>query len=135
MCLQLNSNKNYTIVKIDIEVYKVVRKDDYGMRTPYQKRLVYFNNINYSSLTVSGGNVVNGIHSFVYLADAKIECELWQQMANRTRLNAKFEIVKCIIPKSSTYYSGIFEIKDDALNLIKRVESIASNCIKYIEII
>lgn len=86
--------------------------------TPFRGKRVKIGSTYFSPISVKKGKIDQGLHSFKTFKAAK-----------KAKINdsifAQYSIVKCIIPKGSTYYRGWFEGK----------VSYASNTIKYIEII
>lgn len=137
MCLNLK-DPELKVSFEDIEVYKVVRKNSYGcLFTPYRDKIVKLGCLYASILNVYNDTVTDGLHSFVNIEDVKIECQLWLE-AYKNHDNSysdRFEIVKCIIPKGTTYYVGTFNINNDGGTRIKVCDSIASSSIKYLEIV
>ena len=79
--------------------------------TPYQNFRVEIGQTYYSELEVIGNNVEKALHSFEHLDDCKAD--------------GGGVYVKCIIPKGSEYYYGLF---NDA-------SSYASNALKYLELV
>lgn len=81
--------------------------------TPYRRFPIIIGET-YDSILEKNPKYINkGIHSFKNIKDAKNDADLYNV------------IVKCIIPKDSKYYKGIFN----------NVVSYASNKLKYVEII
>ena len=79
--------------------------------TPYRDMLVKMGNTYKSKLSKEGASIEKGIHSFASQKDAK---------------NLGYDCVaKCIIPKWSIYYKGLYE----------RDPAYASNVLTYIEIV
>jgi hypothetical protein len=134
MCLRIFSNREALIADNDIECYKIVVKNKKVFSKKYftLARLVniklgdeYTSDIEFDTITkffprtgrsVTKITIEKGLHSFTNLRDAKSFCQT--QLLDESY---NYYIVKCIIPKNSKYYIGIFENK----------ECYASNNIKY----
>lgn len=120
MCLNLPTNYKPKIAKKAVKCYKVLRVlRDNSYETPYQEMKVEIGQAYTSELIIEGRQFIYvGIHSFTSKGKAKLEYDFW-----------KFSgavIVKCEIPKGSTYYRGTYEDEND---------SYASDSLKYVEII
>lgn len=135
MCLLLNSASKTSIAHEDIEVYKVVMSNGYGIQTPYRRTKVLLNLTYHTDLQIECLKVHLGFHSFVKLVDAELECRLWNDYIENTSLNYRYKIVKCVIPNGSMYVNGCFSVCDQHGIFVKEVDSYASSQIKYIEII
>ena len=115
MCLDVTSKRKFAIK--DIVVYKRLKLFDTingkKYETPYKNCSVEIGKTYKSKLIKDCDNQVRvGLHSYVNLNDA-------------IRHNESVA-VKCIIPKFSWYYEGLFDCG---------TESYASTKLKYIEII
>lgn len=123
MCLELHKdNSELKKAKKDIICYKFLRVNSDGtLLTPYQGfRIEDIPEEVTSNLIRNDNNHVNeGIHSFVELRDALLDSV---DEHNNFRDNV---LVKCIIPKGSHYYEGLFFT----------MKAIASNKLKYLEVI
>lgn len=125
MCLQLKPNYEKKIASEDIPVYKTLISCIYGenkgkMVTPYRKVVIEIGKTYKATIRVNKKYVQceEGLHSFKYKKDA-----LQDIMDNGYDVNY---IVKCIIPKGSIYYIGMFDH-----DLI----SYCSNKLTYVKII
>lgn len=103
---------NERVTSIIINKRECINND--GFITPYKKFPIIIGET-YDSILEKNPkyNINKGIHSFKNIKDAKNNANLYSV------------IVKCIIPKDSKYYKGIFN----------DVVSYASNKLKYVEII
>ena len=118
MCLVLKSTFTWAKkAKKDIIVYKVIKEDNGMYKTPCQNFVVKIGETYTSKLNKHSSVVEEGLHSFENFSDANFEamCCIWH----------KHIVVKCIIPKGSKYYKGLFGSYD----------SYVSNKLTYIEII
>lgn len=134
MCL--SSLKKHFITEDDIICYKVVKKIHnryrskfynfpYSIGKTYKSKIV--NGIEYqwrATEYVLSPTVEQGIHSYKHLVNAKIALK-------EQRHGSKLTILKCIIPKGSICYEGMFyqSINYDDYAF----ESYASDKIKIIE--
>jgi len=132
MCL-ITTYKTPKIAKRDIVCYKVCRdtKADDILLTPYQFAEMMLGEINIDTKDVfitpshkSGHfNITSGVfHSFKKLKDAKTELSDWEK-----HYETSCCIVRCIIPKGSEYFEGIFT------QCLNDYESYGSKQIKLIE--
>ena len=132
MCLIIESKE--LIAEEDITVWKYLIKRNEGYVTPYQRAKIKIGKIYKSSIEKKERmgvgedgwmrgwvEIINkALHSFLNKEDAKEHyLDIW---GGRGEWSV---IVKCKIPKGATYYKGTF---DD-------LESIASNKLKYVEIV
>lgn len=130
----------------DIIVYKFIKVCGKKLFTPYYGVKIKIGKTYHSEIVINNGYVnlpfkycgnilietqtqdyINvGLHSFKNYEDAL-------NVSNNyvVNWNKKGIIVKCIIPKNSIYYDGIF---DDGM-YINNLPSIVSNTIKYVEIL
>lgn len=121
MCLELkNSRIKAKIATKDIVCYKGLIKKDNIYYTPYQNCIIEIGNT-YKSNIIKEGNEINiGLHSFVTIEDLKP----WSVRGMGT-WGKLMGYIKCIIPKGSKYYIGIFG----------KYNSYVSDTLQYIEII
>lgn len=137
MCLFLKQNDTSFITDKEIECYKIVRLKDNGtiMETPYQKAIVEFNQTYFSDLAVNnilGKRVMNGLHSFANLIDAKLELNEWNETQPLNQ-SIEYKIAKCIIPEHSEVFVGTFNVCDFLGSIIKTCGCYASDTIFYKE--
>ena len=114
MCLCIKEGDIPKIAKKDIICYKHIMKNWGEYFTSYQKKSVKIGNTYHSGLERFNNEIHKGLHSYKYKEDAIKESEKWVEI-----------LAKCIIPKGSKYYEGIFD----------RSVALASDCLKYVEII
>lgn len=116
MCLEIKENQKSLIAKKDITCYKlVVVNNDGNLTTLFQKTSVILGNNYNSSIERYYNTIEKGIHSFTKLKEAKEFLKIIKDETTRVR------IVKCIIPKDSLYFNGMFN----------NYKSMASNQILY----
>lgn len=125
MCLDLKWWSRKRIATKDIIVYKVVTNycwnPGYSFRSSYQSMPIKIGETyNVLQIVKCRARILQGFHS---LKSLKATNELLQEDFRRC-------IVKCIIPKGSTYYNGIFE-RCQLFNPIGYV----SDSIKYVELL
>lgn len=106
MCLTTR-NSIPIIAKKDIICYKIYNKTEEGyLSSPYLGYIASMQNFTkLESTPISNGCaylINNGFHSFKHLKDAKHEIK-WYPFIYKNNI-----IYKCIIPKGSKYYRGIF---------------------------
>lgn len=121
MCLTINKNQKEQIATEDITCYKViiprVPNTDNDYITPYMNTPVAIGEQYHSEIRIDCDNMIRvALHSFERLYDAAMENYSWDFMGNS-------QVVKCVIPKGSTYYKGVFQGSG----------GYASNCIRYVE--
>ena len=124
MCLYITTLTKKEIASKDITCYKVVLPHPHikeAYITPYMSMGVgigaeFKSNIVIEELHEITMTIEKALHSFVNLEDAILEYRNW--------VAYDASVIKCIIPKGSTYYKGRYEIEND---------SYASDCIKYVE--
>lgn len=127
MCLHLKKGTRAKIAKEDIVVYKCLEMEDGKYITPYMHFNVEMGKTYSSELTKFKAtpifkydtfdcyaDVFQGLHTFVNYDETKRFCQLHNRI-----------LVKCIIPKGSTYYVGIFA----------DIAACASDKLTYVEII
>lgn len=124
MCLDLKPNYKVQTAKKDIVVYKVCRYlggDIFS--TAYQGAIVKIGETYTSELIVNiFKNTVNvGLHSFENISDAINLAQRWSTL--------HYKVIKCIIPKGSSYYEGMF------ISSINNAKAYASDTLKYIEVV
>lgn len=122
MCLKLKFLHRKHTARKDIVVFKGLRKNWHAvgrLETPYQGQTVVIGESYESELTKvneylnsSKKSIRKGIHTFKYL-DECIKADNYDV------------ICKCIIPKGSHYYKGLFE----------KYDSYASDRLTYIRIL
>lgn len=130
MCLYLKNDKKI-VAKSDITCYKVVKDWDDMLVTYFQCSQIEIGKTYDSYLKLEmcfdrGGydfEVNYGIHSFTNLREVK----KFVNLKSQRRKQIKIVVVKCVIPKGSSYYRGIFSSNR------YDYKSIASNSIKYCE--
>lgn len=118
MCLQLKKLAFKHFALTDVVVYKHLKCDRFVsdlLYTPYRFTSVSIGETYKSDLIKEHNSVDFGLHSFKHLIDAVLDGES----------EGSHVVVKCIIPRGSWYYKGIFFSKT----------SYASNRIKYVEIV
>ncbi len=133
MCLVLNKNSKELIAETDIVCYKAAYRSfkvgwDY-FTTPFQRDYVvklcntYNSNIDFGTeygkrlknhKRVSKQTIERGLHSY----KTRYACIKYNEG------NDKISLIKCIIPKGSTYWVGKFQNYD----------GYASTAIKYLEV-
>lgn len=134
MCLLVKKTDGceVNIAEADITTYKVLIKDHKGnLSTPYRNSWVQ-EDVNYKSdlifeeypnMLSAYNHVGIGLHSLKSISDAK---RLKSKMYSK---NESIVIYKCVIPKGSKYYKGIFKdygwifpsYASDALTYIKEI--------------
>ena len=132
MCLYIRNKQTY-IAKKDMICYKIcIEIDDtyYSFFRHYKYTLNKVANseisIIESSCSPSGYYAEEGLHTFKYLKDTRdFIGEIKRENNNIT--NVEFIILKCIIPKDSTFIDGIFTGASD-----KTYTSYVSNRLKPI---
>lgn len=109
------SNNVHSIIVNDVELINTISFQN-GYVTPYQNSPVMIGKTYKSNLFKEDKfDFVNiGLHSFKNLEDAKVGLSMNYSV-----------LVKCIIPKGSDYYEGIFNYK----------KSYASDTLTYVELI
>jgi hypothetical protein len=130
MCLILTETREQFIADRDIICYKHVQfykndGDENYYLTPYRKYVVGIGHSFCSDISfLDEFTIEQGLHSFKFkkscIADAKVEI-----VSIRNRNKSNYAICKCVIPKGSIYYKGLFGTEP----------SYASNKIKYVEIV
>ena len=123
MCLDLKWWSRKRTAKKDIVVYKFVETIIHGGKnlvSPYQGMDIKIGETYHAAIVICGSKVYNGFHSLKSLRQAKKEAS--------KRSKGKF--TKCIIPKGSVYYNGIWD-KFQLFNPIGYV----SDSIKYVELL
>jgi hypothetical protein len=133
MCLHLNGKQNSPKVATkDITCYKFLKRrlniHEYYYTTYYQLSPVEIGNTYESKIIVEksviGEHIINiALHSFKYLSNLRKTIRRYGYYTD------KIVIVKCIIPKGSTYYLGDFEgeglsYASDKLTYVKILEII-----------
>ena len=123
MCL-ITFHNTPLIADKDIVSYKIVEKiydinGDARYITPYQK-IVITPNTKYSEPELENDFVYNGteftgyvskgfFHSYSSLEETQFICEHFQPINCSATITLKnYVIMKCIIPKNTKYYTGIF---------------------------
>lgn len=101
--------RDESLTSLIVDGVEITKK---GYVTPYRYFPVEIGKTYHSELIREDNEVNIGLHSYKFMEDARLDTE-------------GYIIVKCIIPKGSEYYEGVFwdEI------------SYASNCLQYVEII
>jgi hypothetical protein len=138
MCLIIKPKQNPEIATEDITCYKVLYYNSVSNEysTVFQRAVVKAESVYESILTVADNGIYvaveEGLHSFVHIEDANMLTSFFNfaplvDIENNYKL--KCVIAKCLIPKGSTYYAGVFE------TFTKKSESYASNKLAYLEII
>jgi len=142
MCLDLNPNQRQSkIAEDDIICYKVLDKNYVHdkLTTIFKRSVVNIGKLYTSEFTFNhdSTSVQMGLHSFVHEDDAKKLMEYVNRYKsnNEHELNKFAVVVKCIIPKGSSYYEGNFEYYTDLGREAQNVDSYASNVLIYNEII
>lgn len=130
MCLYLNEKHSPKVATKDITCYKFLKRNlnrnlEYYYSTYYQNSPVAIGNTYESKIIVEtrviGGHLINiALHSYKYLSSLRKTIKKYGYVYDR------IAIVKCIIPKGSTYYLGDFE--GEGL-------SYASDKLTYVEIL
>ncbi len=127
MCLTIGKNQKAVVAKSNITCYKVVKDVNYAQDrfyTLYQSAIVYLGSTYTSILRKSyysyHDDIEEGLHSLTNLKDARKLVKLEKCYGNKT-------IVRCTIPKGSSYYRGTFADE--------KLKSYASDCVVYNEII
>ena len=142
MCLDLNKDQQQVKTAVeDMVCYKVLDKNYVHdkLTTIFKRSVVNIGELYTSEFTFNhdSTSVQMGLHSFTYEDDAKKLMEY----VNRYKLNNEHElnkfavVVKCTIPKGSTYYEGNFEYNTDLSREAQNADSYASNVLIYNEII
>ena len=122
MCLHVNADTKIKVAKEDIVCYKVIIEDfeSDGMciwRSPYQgmiyeKGHVYILGEQLKLLQSSHKKypyrIEEGFHSFTNLSDALVFLNSFEAECISMGMNFKSIIVKCTIPKGTTYVEGLF---------------------------
>lgn len=120
MCLTIKQNAKERIAKRDIIVYKWLEEDEIlkSLRTPYRLQPIKIDKTYESDLLLLFNNniITVGLHSFERKMDAVKDIMM-------TAFGFNPIIVRCIIPKGSKYYKGVFYNKI----------ACASNSIKYVK--
>lgn len=135
MCLYIGESPEQLIADADICCYKVLFNNkkavifqtlfrQKGFLTPYQNTKVVIGRAYKSEFTFSmaGKGVEKALHSYGSIESAKVDVDFFNGFST---YKGKMCICRCIIPKGSRYYEGIYDGK----------ASYASNKIKYLEII
>jgi len=104
-----------SLIVNDVELVKI----SFSFETPFRNYPIEIGNTYTSKLVKKGDNIEEGLHSFEFARDAKLtNWALWYDEGT---------IVKCIIPKGSTYYKGTFDgdssYASDALTYVEIVQS------------
>lgn len=135
MCLRVGKIKKRSTAKEDIVCYKAIKqyKLAKGYMTFYRDYPIELGNTYKSELILLEYQIFNaieiGLHSFENYEDCK------KFISDNTKYvyNKEYFIVKCIIPKGSKYFKGIY--MDFIDNGTIPYECYASDCLKYEEII
>lgn len=134
MCLDLQRGYSSMVADEDIICYKVIFNycGCSKYRTFYQISMIELGEKYHSKLelytdgdTFDGHSIEMGLHTFCNLKDTK---SFVRSKAGQYT-NRDIVIAKCIIPKGSTYYKGIFRVRN------KNIESYASDTLQYEEIV
>ena len=135
MCLNIGTTAQHKIAEHDITVYKVYIYDvKYGdFISPFHYFNMKINKCYTSDLTLDYSHglfkAIKGFHSFTNIRDAiKLRDEL-----KELNFSTPFTICKCIIPKGSKYFEGVFERYDDSSMLFIQYHSIASDNIMIVD--
>lgn len=163
MCLYTEYDAVPTVAEQDIEVYKVVIRDDDGtLLSPFQN-FEYKVGERYDGMLILNqiDNVENSvtIRSIIRLVESKVKdkklgsCHVgFHSFVSLEQLNEVYTtldgilanrhvVLRCVIPKGETYYKGIWPTmvptvlfgKSTIKNIV--VENYASSSIKVIEVI
>lgn len=125
MCLTIEKDQSPLIAEEDIVCYKSVYLRDGYLYTLFQQSYVKIGQTYHSELEVYNNTVETGLHSNISLYDTNILTTSFDFLFS-------FQVaimVKCIIPKESIYYKGIFEFRGFLF------ESYASDTLTYVEIL
>ena len=118
MCLKIsNGFGEPQIATEDLIVYKVLKSISDKFTTPYQNTVIKIGCTYTSEFSFNFfGDIEKGLHSYVSLDNARYDAMGYI---------IKRVICKCLIPKGSRYYQGLFG----------KYKSIASDKLTYLEII
>lgn len=118
MCLELKSSDVKRIkADADIICYKVIIISGGHYKTPYRKSVIKIGGCYSGRLRKEPNSTINfGFHSFM---DKESAIDIAYYISKST------EIVRCVIPKGSWYYEGLFG----------NYKCYASNKINYLEVI
>lgn len=149
MCLRIFSNSESLIAENDIECYKIILKKKHTFFPKYftlarhaeiQLGEEYTSEFEFGSETrfiprlghsVKKITIEKGLHSFTNLRDAKSFCQT--EVSDESY---KYYIVKCIIPKNSKYYIGIFnDVEGYASDRIKYTKEIVYDLYEHLKVI
>lgn len=105
MCLTIDFNQKPEVASEDIVVYKhlIRRRRGSGFLTSFRLSEIEIGLSYYAELNKIYDKVYEGLHSYASCEIAKQRAIYWNEV-----------LVKCIIPKGSTYYKGTFESLGDA---------------------
>ena len=121
MCLRIDKLERVSVAKEDIVCYKILIRRKNGEYSTFYRDFVVDMGITYQSrlarLRCNNYDIIEqGLHVFVHKSDT---------LHFESKMDSTVRVVRCVIPKESLYYKGIFE----------RCESYASNHLRYEEII
>ena len=108
-----------TVEQIIVNGKNITFKESEVYQTPYQWFKVIIGETYTSKLNKIDSIVEEGLHSFATLKDAK------------ARPNSSI-VAKCIIPKGSEYYEGVYKV---GFRYIENYKSYASDTLTYLEIV
>ena len=124
MCTFITKDSLPQVATKDIECWKFVEILGDKYYTPYRGTLIKIGKSYNSSIHVEYDLISIGLHSYI------LKEKLVERMKKFGWYKAGHKIVRCIIPKGSTYYVGGSHIPmNEELNIY------VSNTIKYIEIV
>ncbi len=130
MCLNLKRGSNKILIaETDIVCYKAILKkldedNDYDYVTLFQRSNVSIGSTYESEFFIYRNNVEEGLHSIADKIDTEMMINGYNICIDQSEILSIF-IVKCIIPKGTEYYVGLFD----------ELKSYASAMIKYVEIV
>lgn len=119
MCLRISKGSAPLIADSDITVYKVVKINGNSIFAPYQDAFLGYiqnlpikleeNGTEFETLYYDEENAIEGggFHSFHFLCSAITE-QKWFKKWIASDVQGVI-VLKCIIPKGTLYYKGLFE--------------------------